>query len=44
MESYAAENFPPKAGVYAVLEGPIIAQNVFNYITEKPLYEYVPQK
>ena len=25
MESYAAENFPPKAGVYAVREGPVIA-------------------
>jgi len=44
MESYAAENFPPKAGVYAVREGPVIAQNVFNYLNSKPLDEYVPQR
>ena len=25
METYAKENFPPKAGVYAVREGPFIA-------------------
>jgi len=25
LETYAAENFPPKAGVYAVREGPFIA-------------------
>jgi len=25
MESYVEENFPPKAGVYAVREGPVIA-------------------
>jgi selenide,water dikinase len=42
METYAAENFPPKAGVYAVREGPVIAQNVFNFINDKPLDEYVP--
>ena len=42
MESYAVENFPPKAGVYAVREGPVIAQNVFNYLNSKPLDEYVP--
>jgi selenide,water dikinase len=44
METYAAENFPPKAGVYAVREGPVIAQNVFNFINDKPLDEYVPQR
>jgi hypothetical protein len=38
MESYISEpNFPPKAGVYAVREGPVIAQNVVNFITEKEL-------
>ena len=25
MESYAGKNFPPKAGVYAVRAGPIVA-------------------
>jgi len=44
MESYAEENFPPKAGVYAVREGPVIAQNVFNFLNSKPLDEYVPQR
>ena len=29
MKTYAAEHFPPKAGVYAVRAGPIIAENVF---------------
>lgn len=32
MESYASENFPPKAGVYAVREGPFIAQNIVRYM------------
>ncbi len=33
MESYAdRKNFPPKAGVYAVRAGPIVAANVANYI------------
>jgi selenide,water dikinase len=33
MANYASEpNFPPKAGVYAVREGPIIAQNIVNMI------------
>lgn len=43
MESYAEEaNFPPKAGVYAVREGPIIAENIVNMINKKDLTEYVP--
>jgi selenide,water dikinase len=42
MESYAHENFPPKAGVYAVREGPVIAQNVINYMKGDKLDEYVP--
>lgn len=44
MESYAHENFPPKAGVYAVRMGPIIAQNVVNFVNGKPLADYVPQR
>lgn len=32
METYADKNFPPKAGVYAVREGPIVAQNIANFI------------
>lgn len=43
MESYADKGYPTKAGVYAVREGPIIAENVVNFIEEKPLLEYVPQ-
>lgn len=44
MESYAAENFPPKAGVYAVRAGPIIAQNIVNMIQKQTLQPYVPQR
>ena len=42
MESYAEKNFPPKAGVYAVRAGPILAQNIVNFITGKELVKYVP--
>lgn len=44
MESYVEENFPPKAGVYAVREGPVIAQNICNAVNKQPLQEYVPQR
>ena len=44
MESYAAENFPPKAGVYAVREGPIIAQNIISYLKGESLTPYIPQR
>ena len=44
MESYAAENFPPKAGVYAVREGPIIAQNIISYLKGESLTPYTPQR
>ena len=46
IEKYADERpiFPPKAGVYAVREGPIIAQNLCNMIEGKPLVDYVPQR
>ena len=43
METYADKNFPPKAGVYAVREGPVVAQNIANYITGQPMEKYVPQ-
>ena len=43
MESYAEKNFPPKAGVYAVRAGPIVAQNIVNYIKGEQLVKYVPQ-
>jgi selenide,water dikinase len=43
LESYADKNFPPKAGVYAVREGPIMAQNILNYLTKQPLATYTPQ-
>lgn len=35
--------FPPKAGVYAVRGGPVITQNIANYLSGKDLIEYVPQ-
>lgn len=45
METYADQvNFPPKAGVYAVRAGPVIAENVVNFLEKKPLGTYVPQK
>eukprot|EP00347_Sterkiella_histriomuscorum_P018476 403345372 len=43
MENYSHDRFPPKAGVYAVRAGPIIAQNLVNSILDKPLVKYVPQ-
>ena len=43
MESYG-KGFPPKAGVYAVREGPFIAKNINAYIRGEPLHQYVPQK
>lgn len=43
MESYVDKSYPTKAGVYAVRAGPFIAQNLVNYVSEKPLAEYVPQ-
>jgi len=42
MESYAEENFPPKAGVYAVRAGPFIAQNIVKYLKEEEMSPYVP--
>ena len=34
----------PKAGVYAVRQGPILANNLRNYVLHKPLKEHVPQQ
>jgi hypothetical protein len=36
--------FPTKAGVYAVREGPIMAQNIVSYIDgeRRPYIKYVP--
>lgn len=42
METYAHENFPPKAGVYAVRGGPFIAKNVVKFLEGKDLDKYVP--
>lgn len=46
METYADEvpMFPPKAGVYAVREGPFIAQNIARFIKGQELLKYVPQR
>jgi selenide,water dikinase len=44
METYAEENFPPKAGVYAVRAGPFIGQNVARFLTGQELLKYVPQR
>ena len=42
METYAEKAFPPKAGVYAVRAGPIVAGNIVKYIKGEPLDRYVP--
>ena len=36
-------NFPPKAGVYSVREGPILTQNIRNYIQKRDLVTFTPQ-
>ena len=43
METYAEKSFPPKAGVYAVRQGPFIARNVMHYLKNESLEAYVPQ-
>jgi len=35
--------FPPKAGVYAVRAGPVLAKNIAAYIKKEPLNAYAPQ-
>ena len=42
METYAKENFPPKAGVYAVRAGPFIAKNILSFLKGELLSKYVP--
>lgn len=44
IESTAHENFPPKAGVYAVRAGPFIARNVMHFLSKEPLEAYIPQR
>ena len=39
--AYSAE--VPKAGVYAVREGPVLAHNLVAQVTGTPLQTYVPQ-
>ena len=43
METYADRHFPPKAGVYAVRAGPIVAANIVAFLKQQPLQPYVPQ-
>ena len=38
-----AAGFPPKAGVYAVREGPVIAANLICLLESRPLESYSPQ-
>jgi NADH dehydrogenase FAD-containing subunit len=42
MENHVDARYPTKAGVYAVREGPIIAQNLANSVLGKPLIPYIP--
>jgi selenide,water dikinase len=45
IESYAHEaNFPPKAGVYAIKQGPIMAKNIVNMIRRQTLVPYEPER
>ena len=44
MKEYVGLPYPTKAGVYAVRQGPVIAQNLMNMIKKQQLQEYVPQK
>ena len=44
METYASENFPPKAGVYAVRAGPFIAKNIMSFLKNESMTKYVPQR
>ena len=43
LEDYVDKPYPSKAGVYAVREGPILAENIINFLKGASLKEYVPQ-
>jgi selenide,water dikinase len=38
------EESVPKAGVYAVRQGPVVWENIHRYLEGKPLQEYHPQR
>ena len=42
MTSYAQEPYPPKAGVFAVRQGPIISQNIPRIMKGEELVKYLP--
>lgn len=44
MRNYMDKSYPTRAGVYAVRQGPVIAQNVINYINGKPFRDFEPQQ
>ena len=46
METYAhyEQTFPPKSGLYALREGPYLAQNIIKFIKKEPMVKYIPQK
>lgn len=43
MEGPGITTPPPKAGVYAVRSGPVLTENLPNYLEHKPLKDYIPQ-
>ncbi len=40
----ATDHSYPKSGVYAVRQGPVLASNLRNVLTNRPLARYIPQK
>lgn len=43
MEHFADKGMPTKAGSYAIREGPILAENITDFLANKPLQEFLPQ-